>query len=327
MRHLLLLLTVFICACSSHVEVGKRMMFYKDTDRKGVPFSKDPFIAHFGGRYLMYYSIPPYENATNKGWNIGIAESHNLVDWKKVGEMTPDKDAPYEERGFCAPGGIVRNDTLHLFYQIYGNGRKDAICHAYSTDGINFTRDASNPIFSPEGDWTCGRAIDAEVCFYKNKYYLYFATRDADFKIQMQGVATAPEGCNFSRSCWTQACSSSILKPTLPWEGECVEGATITQKNGKLYMFYAGAYNNAPQQIGVAVSSDGINWQRLSDEPFLRNGKPGSWNESESGHPCIFTDNDGKTYLFFQGNNTKGKTWILSCKEVFWKKGKPYLRW
>lgn len=328
MRQLILILLSFIiCACSSPIKVGQKMMFYKDTDRKGVPFSKDPFIAHFGGRYLMYYSIPPYQNSTNNGWNIGIAESHNLVDWKKIGEMKPAEDAPYEAKGLCAPGGLVRNDTLHLFYQIYGNDKKDAICHAYTTDGVHIYRDPSNPIFHPEGNWTCGRAIDAEVVFFKNQYFLYFATRTPDFKIQEQGVAVAPAGCDFSRNCWKQACTESILYPIHDWEGQCVEGATITQRYGKLFMFYAGSYNNDPQQIGVAESSDGITWKRLSGEPFMRNGKPGSWNASESGHPCIFTNDDGRTFLFFQGNNTKGKTWILSNKEVFWKKQKPYLKW
>ena len=28
------------------------------------------------------------------------------------------------------------NDQIHLFYQTYGNWEKDAICHAWSQDGI-----------------------------------------------------------------------------------------------------------------------------------------------------------------------------------------------
>jgi hypothetical protein len=90
-------------------------------------------------------------------------------------------------------------------------------------------------------------------------------------------------------------------------------------------MFYAGAYNNAPQQIGVAKSSDGINWTRLFDQPFLANGKPGEWNSSESGHPHIFDNPDGSGWLFFQGNNDNGKTWYLSNKEVFWENNLPVL--
>lgn len=125
---------------------------------------------------------------------------------------------------------------------------------------------------------------------------------------------------------WTQATDAPILYPEYPWEGKCIEGASIAKKNGKLYMFYAGAYNNAPQQVGVAESEDGIVWKRLSEEPFLRNGKPGEWNSSESGHPHIFTDEDGRTYLFYQGNNDNGKTWYITQEEVLWKEGKPYLK-
>ena len=92
-------------------------------------------------------------------------------------------------------------------------------------------------------------------------------------------------------------------------------------------MFYAGAYNNAPQQIGVAVSSDGVNWERLFAEPFLANGAPGKWNASESGHPHIFANPYGDDYLFFQGNKTNGKDWFLSNVKVVWKNNLPKTEW
>ena len=104
-----------------------------------------------------------------------------------------------------------------------------------------------------------------------------------------------------------------------------MEGASVIRRGNKLYMFYAGNYNNMPQQIGVAVSPDGITWRRVWDKPFLPNGKPGEWNSSESGHPDIFKDDDGRTYLFFQGNNDHGKTWLLSNVEIGWKNDKPYI--
>lgn len=299
------------------------IMMYGDTSRTGVPFSKDPHVVYFDGRYLMYHSIPPVKDDESSGWNIGIAESHDLISWKKVGEILPDPNAPYEKNGLCAPGALVKDGKVHLFYQTYGNGRNDAICHAHSSDGVSFVRNATNPIFRPEGDWNCGRAIDAEVYEFNGKYFLYFATRDPDYKIQMLGVAVAPKETNFNREEWSQPIDESILYPLLPWEGECIEGASITIQNDRMYMFYAGAYNNWPQQVGVAVSDDGLKWERLFDEPFLPNGKPGEWNESESGHPHVFTDSDGRTYLFFQGNNDKGKSWFISNREVFWEEGLP----
>lgn len=38
------------------------------------------------------------------------------------------------------------------------------------------------------------------------------------------------------------------------------------RRDGKLYMFYAGGYNNEPQQVGVAVSTDGVTWTLAATE-------------------------------------------------------------
>lgn len=292
----------------------KPEMYFTDTS-SGNPVAKDPKIVFFKKSYWMYYSIPGKEMS---GWHIGIAKSDNLKDWKKAGEI--NSGAEYEKNGLCAPGALVRNDTIHLFYQTYGNGLKDAICHAYSTDGINFKRNATNPIFSPTGDWTCGRAIDAEVVEFKNQYFLYFATRDVSYKIQKQGVASASIKTNFNKKDWTQLTNTSVMEPTLDWEKNCVEGASCIKKGKYLYMFYAGAYNNEPQQIGVARSTDGIHWERNGTKPFLENGKAGTWNSAESGHPDIYKDQKGQYWLFYQGNNTKdGKSWYVSNLKLNWK--------
>jgi hypothetical protein len=140
----------------------------------------------------------------------------------------------------------------------------------------------------------------------------------------MQGVAAAPLDTDFARDKWTQLNRDGpILKPELPWERYCIEAAAMARHDGRLYMFYAGGYNNEPQQIGVAVSDDGVRFTRLFQEPFLPNGPPGSWNSSESGHPYVFQDDDGQDYLFYQGNNDQGRTWYLSVVPIDWMDGKP----
>lgn len=305
------LIIFFLSFFHGAVAQPKPAMFFADSSRLGRPLAKDPKVVFFKNQYLMYYSIPQNDKL---GWGIGIATSKDLVNWKKISEIQPEQ--PYEQKGICAPGAMIRNDTLHLFYQTYGNGRNDAICHAWSVDGIKFIRNTTNPVFRPTGAWNCGRAIDAEVVLFNNKYFLYFATRDSAYKIQMQGVATTSIQSSFTKNEWTQAVDSSILKPTLPWEINCVEGASIIVINKSLYMFYAGGYNNEPQQIGVAKSEDGIKWQRLSGNPFLTNGSKGSWNESESGHPDIFRNKNGELYLFYQGNADRGRTWYLSNRKL-----------
>ena len=321
-KFVLISIILFFCF---PVTSQERMMF-GDTSRIGIPFSKDPHVVKFNGKYIMYFSIPPFKDKSNpiQGWNIGIAESSDLIHWKKIGEINPD--GAYESKGLCAPCAIVHKNEVHLFYQTYGNGRNDAICHAVSKDGLIFKRNKTNPIFKPTGDWNCGRAIDAEVVKFDNRFLLYFATRDPAYKIQMQGVAAAPINTSFNRDDWKQLTDAPIMIPEYKWEGKCVEGASVIQRGDELFMFYAGSYNNAPQQIGIAKSSDGIRWKKLSDKPFLKSGKTGEWNSSESGHPHIFLDNNGRTYLFYQGNNNHGKTWHISNIEVFWNQDGPFLK-
>jgi predicted GH43/DUF377 family glycosyl hydrolase len=139
-------------------------------------------------------------------------------------------------------------------------------------------------------------------------------------------VAAAPADSDYGRDKWTQLCDKSILEPQLPWERRCIEAPAVCERDGRLYMFYAGGYNNEPQQIGCAVSDDGIAWTRLSQHPLLPNGKEGEWNSSESGHPGVFKDRDGQVHLFFQGNNDSGKSWYLSRMKVAWDAAdNPYL--
>ena len=316
-----LLTAAATCLGAAPDEANRPRMHFADAV-SGRPYSKDPAVVKFQGRYWLYYSLPPYEGKPTRGWSIGVATSENLVDWSKVGELQNTGDV--ERNGFCAPGAIVLGGRVHLFYQTYGNARRDAICHAWSDDGLHFTRNPTNPIFRPTGDWNCGRAIDADVIADGDRLLLYWATRDPEFKIQMQGVAAAPIDSDFTRDKWVQLNPDGpILRPELPWERRCIEAAAMARHDGRLYMFYAGGYNNEPQQIGVAASDDGVRFTRLSESPFLPNGPPGSWNSSESGHPFLFQDEDGKDYLFYQGNDDHGRTWFLSVVPIIWKDGKP----
>jgi len=293
-------------------------MYFADTDH-GEPFAKDPSVVRFKGRYLLYYSLRLPGRI-----GIGIAQSDDLTRWHKIGEF--ETTADYEQKGVAAPAALVHEGKLHLFYQTYGNGPRDALCHASSEDGVHFERNPTNPIFAPTGDWNSGRAIDAELCIAGDTAFLYGATRDPKMKRQMLFVATAPVAEGFRHESWTQRCEKPVLEPELPWETKCIEAPSVLRHNDRFFMFYAGGYNNDPQQIGVAVSSDGIAWERLSDRPLLPNGPEGAWNHSESGHPGVFQDDNGETWLFFQGNNDKGKTWYLSRMRVAWNDdGLPYL--
>ena len=284
-------------------------------------FAKDPAVVFFRGRYFLYHSAKVPGDTRLR---IGIATSSDGENWTFETLLPLDFPCEGEENGHGAPAAIVLNSKVHLFYQTYGNWKRDAICHAVSPDGLYFEKDPTNPVFRPTDDWCSGRAIDADVCIFGDRLLLYFATRDHEMKIQKLGVATAPADSGFHREDFTQAVAGTILEPELPWEGECIEAPAAMVHEGKVYMFYAGAYNCWPQQIGVATSEDGIHFTRLFDKPFVKPGNAKAWNASESGHPYIFEDPaTGKVFLYYQGSPDKGKTWYLSRREVSFSHGYP----
>ena len=120
-------------------------MLFTNTDC--LCFAKDPAVVRYRSRYWLYYSLRHEDGR----FGIGIAESADMEHWTPCGEI--EQDALCETNGIAAPGAIVLNDQIHLFYQTYGNWEKDAICHAWSQDGIHFTKNPENPVFHPAATW------------------------------------------------------------------------------------------------------------------------------------------------------------------------------
>lgn len=293
--------------------------------------TKDPAVVRYAGAYWMYYS-----KHTPDGWQIGIARSDNLLDWRYQG-MLNELKAPgsITTSHMAAPGARVINGRVELFYQDYVPDRLSKIFHVYSRDGRTFEGGSEQATIAPQGAWNCGRAIDADVLVRGDTLLLYWATRDPEMKVQMQGVSAAKLGADYTAaSSWRQLnLERSILAPqvqtpldlerglsaeALEWEGLCIEAAATMLWGSRILMFYGGAYNNAPQQIGAAISDDGVHFRRLNaGRPILPPGPPDAWNAAESGHPFLFTDDDGQSYLFYQGDNpAKGMKWRLSMLPV-----------
>jgi len=305
-------------------------MRFGDTTRKAVPYAKDPTVIRHGDRYLMYYSIPPYDKAKvperpdpeQKGWHSGVAESKDLVHWRRVGDLNLRDTRGTRIWGAVAPCVKKLDGKIHLFYQrpwkpAHGNNN---LWHATSEDGLTFANTHDEPIFIPNNGWSNDRSIDAEVYRVGDSLVLMFATRDAEGKIQQLGMAKAAYGCDYGPGQWAELTGQGpLLKPEHPWEGRCIEAPTVIRRGGFWYLFYAGAYNHERQMIGLAVSEDGFAFRRVgADGLIFPAGAKGAWNEGESGHPGVFEDDDGQVYLFFQGKKSIKANYYLSvCKVEF----------
>jgi len=101
--------------------------------------------------------------------------------------------------------------------------------------------------------------------------------------------ATSPDGVN-----WTK--HGMVLDTGAPgsWDDGMVGFPFVFRDtDGTLKMLYAGRSTSLQiYQIGLATSTDGINWTRYSGNPILQPGSSGAWDEKQVLDPSLVIDLD-----------------------------------
>lgn len=125
-----------------------------------------------GSTYYMYY----HNGADGGVRSIGLATSSDGIEWADQGVVL---DATGTETGVGVPNVWKESSTWYMLYASYGT--TNTICLATSSDGISWTRSASNPVISPDADDSAGGLLEGTgIIKVGSTYYLYFnASREA----------------------------------------------------------------------------------------------------------------------------------------------------
>lgn len=90
-------------------------------------------------------------------------------------------------------------------------------------------------------------------------------------------------------------------------ENEAIAVPNVWKESDNYYMMYSYRksenYRDNPQnayKLGLAISDDGIKWQRIDDQLLLC-GERGDWESIMNAYPNTFTYN-GMQYIFYNGN-------------------------
>ncbi len=125
---------------------------------------------------------------------------------------------------------------------------------------------------------------------------------------------------------WIKYYNNPIFKPGPrgSWEDKSVDCFTVGIFEGKYMMWYVGTPKNLHCQIGLATSSDGINWSRCPENPVLKTGPPGSWDEAILICQDILFDEQENVYkMWYVGVNLPGNWGIgyaTSPDGIHWTK-------
>lgn len=122
----------------------------------------------WNNKFVMYY-----DGTTGGLEEIGLAYSTDGILWKGYGRVLVRGGSGTWDSTHVSYGSVVKiDDTWHLWYS-GGDGRvHDGIGHATSSDGINWQRDPSNPIFHiNEGIlWRNARTYTPSVLYDPNGF-------------------------------------------------------------------------------------------------------------------------------------------------------------
>lgn len=212
------------------------------------------------GIYKMWY-----QSTYNAGkWNTWYAESTDGISWKNKTE-TPVLDSGTQgswDDYSIGPGAIIKDGDN---YKMYYNGCQNpqygpsSVGLAVSSDGINWEKYTSPVLAYNSTEYN----VDVEsVLKINGTYYMYYnSSPQNNSNNWVINLATSTDGIN-----WERYGNNPILSTTYSWEGNGVTYPSVIYENNQFIMIYENAAQN---EIGVAISSDGKNWEKNSDTPIF----------------------------------------------------------
>ena len=292
---------------------------------------------------VLHTPIPPVQSDPITGYySIAVAEGlhtlrvealqhlseerHVVVDLDQTQDFNldpvpyvPHEDNPVLEPGapdawdgriVAGPSVVYADGVFYLFY-VADNPPSSigAIGYATSTDGVNFTKYAGNPVLAGDGsgfdaDWTGYPAVLEE----DGNWTLYYAGWASGGEIRIgRATAPAPSGP------WTRR-YNPVLSPGgyWQWDGERIYPDSVVATGAGYMMFYTGdSIPGVSTRIGLATSPDGTLWTKYDDpatpsspfaesDPVLRPGSPDTWDYRMISHSVV-RRTPGGWEMFYSG--------------------------
>lgn len=197
--------------------------------------------------------------------------------------LSPGPTGTWDDQDVAHPWVVRDHQTGNFFMWYTGESSTTGIHqigYARSSDGVNWTKETSNPVIStgPLAPW------DTEVF---NPVIMHSPGGDDStshkYKAWVTGICqagqwralyyTSPYGVN-----WTPGHSGPVLDvgPSA-WDAEGVSPCSVIKNGSQYRMWYLGRSGQGAQSVGYATSSDGVNWTKYSGNPVFT-GVNGRWD-------------------------------------------------
>jgi predicted GH43/DUF377 family glycosyl hydrolase len=167
-------------------------------------------------------------------------------------------------------------------------------------DGRSFVDHPENPLIDvgAAGEFDSKYVLDPAAVEVDGKVYLYYSgisgTRQESDLSDSIGLAVSADGYDFRKHD-----ANPLMVGRAP---------EVVLLDGTLYMLYSksegsGYFIDAPFQVYLATSQDGVHFTDHEVNPVLHTGGTGSWNSHTVTTPRVLLE-DGVFYMMFAGDDT-----------------------
>ena len=248
----------------------------------------NPSVVYARGSYWNYYS-----GYDGKSWHTGVAVSSDGSLWTKRGKvLSPDPNT--WEGDYIAANGTVLYDG-ERFLHWYQGGREPRIGFGVSADGMSWEKRAA-PVLEPgpRSSWDERGVADPYVIRSGEWLYMYYLGQDRARR-QRLGVARSRDGVD-----WEKYRGNPILELGEPgrFDETGLGEPAVWSEQGWYWMLYTARDRKEHRRLGLARSSDGVQWSRVSEQAVLSGGH--AWNSAVVCDPHVLPG-AGSVRVYFGG--------------------------
>ncbi len=233
---------------SAWVEYENNPVFSPDPENWDSVYVANPMVMKDGEIYKMWYQGRSL--ADEYIWHIGYAESDDGITWTRRDSpvLSTDPAIAWESQTINDPFVLKENDTTYTMWYDGRTGTTEenrSIGSARSTDGINWVREESNPVLSPDASWCSSWVRYATVALLDDHYVMWFTGSTGTSYISTpfkMGTAISEDGVNWRHD----KLYSPIVNsgPSGTWSEASISCLGVFEVDGIYCMVHSGVDNS-----------------------------------------------------------------------------------
>ena len=260
-------------------------------------------------RYEMWFAGSPTTTGL-RPHRIGFAYSSDGISWQvRTSAVLEPRSGNWDNYTVNAPYVIRENNQYKMWYTAEGpNYTTFKIGYATSPDGINWTR-LDNPIMDAgTAEWEAQGVGICSVLPVTGGYKMWYSGLAGSTDTISIGYAVSTDGINWQRD----TVHNPVLRPGTAgqWDDFNIFAPRVIILDNVYYMYYGASRQTFAQyRVGLATSTDGINWEKYWDNPVLRPSLSG-WDNGEVETACVIKI--GNTLkLWYDASNSGTYHWQI----------------